>query len=184
MDDICGTRTQKEREQYSEWLQTYRWDYFLTATFDPGKGCAIHAKGESQYVMDRVTGQAVRSEYTRGRKEPYSALKAVSGELVKHNVARAFLVAEPHQSGDLHIHGIVAGSVRNGRNLMESPGEIWSALFKRFGGAKVEPVHGAGQVCMYCSKYVLKQQSRTADYYEVYGNKLAWERGKLEVAQC
>lgn len=144
------TRTNLQREQYTEWLQGYRWDYFLTSTF--------------------------RSP----RREPYYALKAVSSELQNHNVARAFLVAEPHQSGDLHIHGIVAGSIRNGKNLMDTPEGIWQGLFKRFGRAKVEPCSSHEAVTGYCSKYILKQQSRCCDYYEIYGNKLTWERGKLD----
>ncbi|GAJ20077.1 unnamed protein product, partial [marine sediment metagenome] len=33
------------------------------------------------------------------------AIQSVWHELQKSFVSRAFLVAEPHQSGDLHIHG-------------------------------------------------------------------------------
>lgn len=153
MAQATVTRTNMQREQYAEWLQGYRWDAFLTSTF------------------------------RRPRKEPYYALQAVRGELERHNVVRGFLAAEPHQSGDLHIHGIVAGSIRNGHSLMDSPTGIWEGLFKRFGRAKVEPCNNHEAVTMYCSKYLLKQQSRVCDFYEVFGNRLAWKRGELEQAQ-
>jgi hypothetical protein len=145
------------REQYAEWLQGYRWDYFMTATF--------------------------RSP----RKDALPALKHVWHELrERHNVARAFLVVEPHQSGDLHLHGILAGSRVEGggyfgqdSNNMDTPSGTWEGLFKRFGRAKVEPCNNHEAVSMYCSKYLLKQQHRVCDFYEIYGNRLTWERGKL-----
>jgi hypothetical protein len=143
------TRTNLQREQYAEWLQGYRWDYFFTCTFRDA------------------------------RREPYYALEHVTSELVRHNMARGFLVAEPLQSGDLHTHGIIAGSVRQERNLMAEPEVMWQGLFKRFGRSKVEYCHTVAAVTMYCSKYILKQQSRACDYYKIYGNKLTWERGKL-----
>lgn len=154
---MIETRGTEVKEQYAEWLQGYRWDDFLTVTF------------------------------RQSRKEPYYALRHVGNALRNsHNVARAFLVAEPHQSGDLHIHGIIAGSEVQGRgfygvegNNMDTPTGIWGDMFRRFGRSKVEPCKNHEAVSMYCSKYILKQQSRVCDYYEVIGNKLAWERGRL-----
>lgn len=156
-------RNNTVREQYAKWLQGYRWDYFLTSTF--------------------------RSP----RHEPYYAIKHVWHELHDgHNIARAFLVAEPHQSGDLHIHGITAGSKLEpfagveprgyygvqGNNI-DTPAGTWEGLFKRFGRAKVEPCNSHEAVSMYCAKYLLKQQHRACDYYEIFGNKYAWERGRM-----
>ena len=144
------------KQGYAEWLQGYNWDYFLTATF------------------------------RKPRKEPYYALQQVWGVLQQHNVARGFLAAEPHKTGDLHIHGIVAGTELPNKgyfgvdgNNIDTPEGIWSGLFKRFGRAKVEPCNSRESVTAYCSKYILKQQSRVCDYYEVIGNKLSWERGKI-----
>lgn len=142
-------RGSRVRERYAEWLQGYRWDYFATATF------------------------------RQPRKEPYYALKHVWHELHTHsNVDRAFLVAEPFQSGDLHIHGLLAGDDA-WRPYMELPWNIWQGLFDRFGRAKVETVNDANAVAMYCAKYLLKQQSRVCDYYEIFGNKHFWQNGKL-----
>lgn len=136
------------RQGYAEWLQGYNWDYFMTSTF--------------------------RSP----RIEPYYALKHVWSELRNHNVSRAFLVAEPHQSGDLHIHGLAAGRGPGWRPEMALPWEIWSGLFKRFGRAKVEACNNQEAVTGYCAKYLLKQQSRVCDYYEVFGSKNAWRDGR------
>lgn len=147
------------RLQYAEFLQGFTWDYFLTATF--------------------------RSP----RREPYYALQHVWRELQRHNVARAFLAAEPFQAcGDLHIHGIAAGTrnkgsfygvrARDGTPLnIDTPQGIWHGLFKRFGRAKVGWCNSHEAVSMYCSKYILKQQSRVCDYYELFGNKASWQRG-------
>ncbi|MBA7540092.1 hypothetical protein ES705_32381 [subsurface metagenome] len=135
------------RQQYAEWLQGYNWDYFLTSTF------------------------------RRPRIEPYYAIQSVWHELQKSFVARAFLVVEPHQSGDLHIHGLAAGAGPGWRPELALPWEIWSGLFKRFGRAKVEACNSQEAVTGYCAKYLLKQQSRACDYYEVFGNKFAWHNG-------
>ncbi len=136
------------KEQYAEWLQSYNWDYFLTSTF------------------------------RRQRKEPYYALQSVWHELQHHAVGRAFLVCEPHQSGDVHIHGLAAGSGPRWQPELELPWDIWSGLFKRFGRAKVEACNSREAVAGYCAKYLLKQQSRACDYYEIFGRKLAWQDGK------
>ena len=149
MASLHATRTNLVREQYAEWLQGYHWDYFLTSTFK------------------------------RPRKEPYYSIHGVWGQLQKHNVARAFLVAEPHQSGDLHIHGLAAGMGGGWRPEIELPWDIWDGLHKRFGRAKVESCNSHEAVTMYCAKYLLKQQSRVCDYYEVFGSKYVWQNGQI-----
>jgi hypothetical protein len=147
-------RAGKEREQYASWLQKYHWDYFLTCTF------------------------------RKPRREPYYALKHVWQELRQHNVKRGFLACEPHESSDIHIHGIIAGNygfgIVNWKPEMASPFDIWHGLFKRFGRSKVELCNSHEAVTAYCSKYILKQQSRVLDYYEVYGNKYAWDSTNYE----
>ena len=135
------------RQEYAEWLQGYHWDYFLTSTF------------------------------RKPRKEPYYAIQSVWHELQKSFVARAFLVAEPHQSGDLHVHGLTAGAGPGWRPELALPWDIWTSLFKRFGRARVEACNTQEAVTGYCAKYLLKQQSRVCDYYEVFGDKFAWHNG-------
>ena len=136
------------RQEYAEWLQGYNWDYFLTSTF------------------------------RKPRKEPYYALQSVWHELQHYSVARAFLVAEPHQSGDLHIHGLASGRGAGFLPDIALPWDIYAGLFDRFGRAKVEACNSQAAVSSYCAKYLLKQQSRVCDYYEVFGGKGAWRDGK------
>ncbi len=145
-------RGQEIRQHYAEWLQGYNWDYLATITF--------------------------RSP----RREPYYALTHAWSELGKHNVARAFLGVEPHQSGDLHIHGLLAGPAPGWRPEIELPWQIWDGLFHRFGRARVEACNTHAAVTAYCSKYILKEQDRVADYYGVYGSQLSWQGGKLDDA--
>jgi hypothetical protein len=155
-------RDGKTKEAYADWLQSKPWDYFLTTTF--------------------------RSP----RKEPYYAIKHVWNTLKPHGIGRAFLACEPHQSGDLHIHGIVAGLMtrqsigdggeiyvptrykRDGQLRLDPPEVIWGDLFKVFGRSKVELCRSNEDVAGYCAKYVLKQQSRVCDYYGVFGGRRQW----------
>lgn len=141
------------RESYSDWLKTYNWDYFMTATF--------------------------RSP----RKEPYYAMESVNRVLEKHNVARTFLGCEPFQSGDLHIHGILAGPGPGWFPVIDMPWQIWESLFHAFGRSKVGTCRSTEAVSAYCSKYILKQQSRVCDYYSIYGTDLDWKNGILDKRQ-
>lgn len=147
MSELPG-RGQQVRQEYAEWLQGYRWDYFLTSTF------------------------------RQPRKEPYYALQSVWHELEHHGAARGFLCVEPHESGDLHIHGVIAGPAAGWQPAIELPADVWSGLYKRFGRARVESCASRERVSLYCAKYLLKQQSRVCDYYEVFGNKLHWREGR------
>jgi hypothetical protein len=141
-------RDTRTRKDYAEWIQGYHWDYFLTNTF------------------------------RTPRKEPYYALQSTWHELKNHNVARAFLVAEPHQSSDLHIHGLVAGAGPGWKPEIDLPWDIWQGLYKRFGRARVEAANNHEAVSMYCAKYLLKEQDRVCDYYEVFGNERVWREGR------
>jgi hypothetical protein len=87
-------------------------------------------------------------------------------------------VAEPFQSGDLHIHGLLAGDDA-WRPQMKLPWDIWQGLFEKFGRAKVEAINDTNAVAMYCAKYLLKQQSRVCDYYEVFGHTRHWKTGMI-----
>lgn len=144
----AATRGETIRQQYAEFLQGYNWDYFLTSTF------------------------------RKPRKEPYYALQSVWHKLREYDVARAFLVAEPHQSGELHIHGLASGFGPGWLPDIALPWDIWSGLFKRFGRSTVEACNSQEAVTGYCAKYLLKQQSRVCDYYEVFGDKQAWYNGR------
>ena len=151
-------RTQVEREAYAEFLQTFKWESFFTVTF------------------------------RKPRKEPYYAMQSVFHTLEREcSVSRAFMGVEPHQSGDLHIHGLAAGFRLEGsqfpngvfENPIADPRDMFSTLFKVYGRSKVEACRDQGRVSNYCAKYILKQQSRCADFYEFFGTKKAWECGRI-----
>lgn len=137
------------RQHYADFLKGYHWDYFVTATF------------------------------RKARHDPYYATNAVWNELEKHSAHRGFMVAEPFQSGDLHIHGIVSGPPPGWKPEIELPWNIWDGLFKRFGRARVDLINDRESVSLYCGKYVLKQQRRVCDYYEVFGEPWEWKSGIL-----
>lgn len=173
------------REQYADWLSKYNFDYFFTATFRTANKTV---PASDVRIYDANTGEFKREEYWswRGssiggkpRREPYYAIKNVWQELVLYDVKRGFLVAEPHQSGDLHIHGIIAGGLPK-QEPIALPWDIWHGLFDRFGRAKVEAPNKHQCVTMYCSKYLLKQQHRACDYYEVFGDAVYWRSGVLQ----
>lgn len=132
------------RGHYSEWLQEHHWDYFLTIT------------------------------YRQPRKEPYYALQQGWHCLERHGAGKAFLVAEPHQTGMLHLHGIVSGVSPTMRPPLSLPWDIWSDLHRKFGRSQVAPIREIGGVAAYCSKYVLKSRN-TMDLFEVFGDKYSWQ---------
>lgn len=142
-------RGQALREKYAEYLQEYYWEDFFTITF------------------------------RTARKEPYYAAKSVWSELVKYNVKKAFIAVEPFQSGDLHVHGIMSGNIRGWFPEMALPWEIWGGVFKRFGRSKIEACNSPEAVTLYCTKYLLKQQSRVCDYYYLMGDKFAWDNSRI-----
>lgn len=165
------------RQAYADFLQGYNWDDFITCTFRTGR------RDEKYYPLAGIAYVPSETCYTwqsevKPRQEPYYALQSVWHTLQGYNVARAFLGCEPHQSGDLHIHGLASGPGPAWRPGIALPWDIWAGLFKRFGRTKVEACNSQGAVSSYCAKYLLKQQSRVCDYYEVFGNKLAWVEGR------
>lgn len=145
------------REAYAEFLQSFCWEDMITVTF------------------------------REPRKEPYYAAKNVWRVLFNGQnsaghyncVSRAFLAVEPFQSGDLHIHGLIAGNVRGVKPEMALPWEIYDSLFTRFGRTRVEACNSMEAVTNYCAKYILKQQSRVCDFYYLFGDKYSWENGIL-----
>lgn len=147
--EIESRRVGWTKDKYAEFLQEYYWEDFYTITF------------------------------RESRKEPYYAAKTVWSELQRYNVRRSFIAVEPLQSGDLHVHGIAAGNIRGWLPEMSLPWDIWKGMFKRCGRSKVEMCNSPELVANYCSKYILKQQSRVCDYYYLTGDKFAWDNGLI-----
>ena len=142
--EIESKRGSWTRQCYAEFLKKYYWDDFFTVTF------------------------------REPRKEPYYAARNVWNQLKEYNVAMAFMGVEPHQSGDLHVHGIMSGNGPGWKPEIKLPWEIWEGLFKKFGRNKVEMCNTLEAVTGYCSKYILKQQKRCVDYYYLFGDAVTW----------
>lgn len=88
------------------------------------------------------------------------------------NAYRAFIVAEPFTTGDLHIHGL---TTHNQHQKQMLPWQIWNVLFERFGRSTVRMVDSHKlKASYYVSKYVMKGQNRQIDHYEFFGESKAW----------
>lgn len=123
--------TLEERDALAEWLETFKWTFFLTVTF---RWWARPEQAQSHF------------EYVRRA-------------LARYHPERLFLGAELHKKGDLHLHGIYAegdGAYTPGFGTPRAI-DIWSLLYKRFGRSKVEAVRNPAAVVSYCTKYVTKQ---------------------------
>ncbi|MBA7712383.1 hypothetical protein ES703_121357 [subsurface metagenome] len=139
-------------DAYSDYLQSLTWDYFATVTFEIPRRDAIRA-GNS-----------------------------VWGVVHKAGVERAFLAVEPHETGDLHIHGLLKLSEERFSNLnyarsdLRAGGayDLWRTVFKAFGRSKVELINTPYHVAQYCSKYVVKG-TRHQDCYNFYGQAGLWQ---------
>jgi len=91
------------------------------------------------------------------------------GESLRGHVERTigfrlgvFVVAEPHQTGAYHLHGLVGnGSIReDGLELAE---ETWRDQAGGYGLARVEKLTGDNAL-MYVSKYLTKQPPERVDW--------------------
>lgn len=109
---------------WAEWLSGVDWDWFLTVTFK------------------------------RPRKDVILALNAVENAINSvYSHSTAFLGAEYHRSGDVHIHGLFKlpeGHRHNDSNW------LWATLFERLGRSEVVPPRQAADVILYTTKYCTK----------------------------
>lgn len=115
--------------------------------------------------------------FKRPRKDPYYALKAVVTTLKALDVFRsAFLVAEYHLSGNVHIHGVAQWQSWFGKGVMRAVSEqadwestyrsaVWGMLFKSHGRSSVEPIRSPAAIEKYIAKYCAKDLT---DHY-IYG---------------
>ena len=96
--EVCpaqGKNMRLQTEDLSDWLQTYRWDYFITVT------------------------------PRHSRTDPIAFIRDLGDFLLHpdQQAGRAFLAAEPFRyQHNLHVHGIVAGDPGDmtGPNLLAS----------------------------------------------------------------
>jgi len=110
---------------WAEWLSTVEWDWFLTITFK------------------------------RPRKDVILALNAVEAALKSvYSHPTAFLGAEYHRSGDVHVHGLF--KLCTACQLQGDSFALWQALFSRLGRSEVVPPRQKADVIKYTTKYCTK----------------------------
>lgn len=109
---------------WGEWLATYDWDWFGTVSF-------------------RLP-----------RRDPILSIRAFEKVLKPFPVARAFVGAERHRSGDVHLHCLLAFPD------IALPGptgrDLWSAFFRRLGRSSFEVPRNIKSATEYCTKYCVK----------------------------
>ncbi len=110
-------------EAYSDLLQQYPWDYYLTVTYAIRRRDAIRAAQTLWRLLDQ-----------------------------KFDASRAFIGAELHQLGGIHLHALT----RHLLNPAIKAISIKRYMEKAFGWTTCEPCRSEAQVSSYCSKYVSK----------------------------
>lgn len=68
--------------------------------------------------------------------------------------ARAFIVAEPHELGHYHVHGLL-----DTHGSFELRRHLWAACKNRHGICRFEPLDDKEAVRIYVTKYCLKESS-------------------------
>lgn len=120
------------RLDYSDWLQSLPWDYFVTIT--------------------------CRAD----RRDPLAFLRDIEAQEISERIRRGFWAIEPHKRGEIHAHGIIAvyhhviSTRYSGDHDLASPYQFWANFFRSFGRSRVDCVRSRENVTGYCSKYVTK----------------------------
>lgn len=130
------------RAEMGPWVQRLRpWDVFFTATYSPKKrgGAGTYARvSQSKALADgrRLIGFARR---LRGRR------------------CEGVLVAEPHQDGSYHLHGLLeAPGVTNAE--LEAMAFYWSGSHGKV--CRFDRPRSQEDAAAYCAKYVCKDASQ------------------------
>ena len=115
--------TADAHQAWGEFLSPVPWDSFFTVTFE------------------------------KSRKDAYYALQTVARVLSLPPGDTAFLAAEPHQSGDQHVHGLIHWA--GGRVDMYNY-TTWVVLQGSLGRASVAKPFAKADVVKYVTKYCTK----------------------------
>ena len=111
--------------------------------------------------------------YRIQRRDPLRAADRLWDVLEnKFDAERAFVAAEYHKYGGVHLHVLSCHSERPNLN----PTSMWKYLHKAFGRTTVEvPRYSStALVSWYCSKYVTKGDCD----FQFYGDPCTWITGK------
>jgi len=126
------------RDAFAEWLETLPWHLFLTITF---REMVPMRRQES---VTHAVGNSIKAYF--------------------ENIAQLALFAEPHQSRNLHLHGLAR--LAPGHPIVEraTKASMQARLGDLYGFTKIEYPRGAHAVAKYVAKYCVK----TDGYYELW----------------
>jgi len=116
------------KEGWSEFLDRYVWDGFVTVTFREPR-LPHHAD---------------------------STLNEVAKVLRRHTNRHFFLGGELHVNRTLHVHGLLQLPARDPAVKRIQGTDLWRELFERFGRSQVSAVQANEAVSIYVSKYCVK----------------------------
>ena len=118
------------RNEFAEWLDGYRWQYWVTGTFRPEMG--IDSTDKARKCFDRY-------------------LKDVGGKKQTRTVDY-FMAVEWNKGKEFtHIHSLINGI--RGKDTRE----MWSRWFNRYGRAVIETYEPGKGANHYLTKYCLKE---------------------------
>jgi len=132
------------RSAQADYLAGYHWDLFDTVTYRTPRIDAIRASDNVWRILS-----------------------------TKFDCTRAFIATEPHKSGELHHHAVLAWDLTDKSAFKWLPHAIWQYQFKAFGRNRVERIQSPELVSAYLSKYVTKPDGYD---YSYYGDKMAWQK--------
>jgi len=120
---------QTTKEAWGEYLDRYRWDYFITVTF----------------------------RFPRQPHHADSTIREVGKVIEEHTNGRYFLGTELHVNRTLHVHGLLqAPHGADDPTARMVADTIWRVFLRRFGRSQVRRVQLNEAVSAYVSKYVVK----------------------------
>jgi hypothetical protein len=117
------------RAGWVKFLAARRYDCFFTMTFQSAARSSDAALHRAEMFLTR---------YFSGRREKVSA----------------FIVAEPHQLGHYHIHGLL-----DSHGSFQLRRALWAAGKNRHGRCRFEPLRNGEAVQAYVTKYCLKESA-------------------------
>ncbi len=117
------------QDGFAEFLQRWRWDYFLTVSF-------------------RTPRQPFHA---------LSTLSEVARVIRARSAGRFFIGTELHLNRTLHVHGLFQSASVSDANAKSIAGLLFRDFLARFGRSQVRAVRSREAVSNYCSKYVTKE---------------------------
>jgi len=117
------------RDGFAEFLQRWRWDYFITVSF-------------------RTPRQPFHA---------LSTVSEVARVIKARSDGRFFLGTELHLNRTLHVHGLFQSTAVSNVARGVTAQYLWQDFFEAFGRSQVRKVRSREAVSNYCSKYVTKE---------------------------